>query len=442
MASRARTVGKKPTEVRLTTYRVGFGDCFLLTVVWGAARASHVLLDFGTIALPQDAPSNWMTRIARDLVRQVGGDDLVVVATHRHRDHISGFGGSDTGRLIKGLKPKLVLQPWTESPALGPSSTGPVKSAERAHALRLGHMQLAGQLAERELLALDLPSAVAAFARADIRKAHNNVANAAAVASLRTMAKKCRYLRAGDPVSLGWAGVDVHVLGPPSLREAPGLNRYAKESDQYWPLFSASAPRAPGSRGHSRPFADAHQVGGDDVPVADRWFLRRLERARFEQLRAIVHVLDEAINNTSLILLFEIAGLKLLFPGDAQVESWTHAMALAERDPTLRRLLRSVDVYKVGHHGSKNATPRDLWRGFAKATQRGELHTFLSTDPNMFPASSYDGAVPRPSLVRDLTVRSRLTRTDALRAGVIGRRVVFRRTANRWQRSARDEDVR
>jgi len=41
-----------------------------------------------------------------------------------------------------------------------------------------------------------------------------------------------------------------------------------------------------------------------------------------EQLLEIVRVLDDQMNNTSLILLMEVGGLSMLFPGDAQIENW------------------------------------------------------------------------------------------------------------------------
>ncbi|WP_342150299.1 hypothetical protein [Methylorubrum sp. SB2] len=63
--------------------------------------------------------------------------------------------------------------------------------------------------------------------------------------------------------------------------------------------------------------------------------------------------LDKAINNTSLMLLFSIGDAHLLFPGDAQWGTWREVL----KDPELCRLLEQCCFYKVGHHGSHNATP-------------------------------------------------------------------------------------
>jgi hypothetical protein len=64
--------------------------------------------------------------------------------------------------------------------------------------------------------------------------------------------------------------------------------------------------------------------------------------------------LDRAVNGTSLMLMFEIGKAFLLFPGDAQWGTWQAALG----DERWRDLIGRTVFYKVGHHGSHNATPR------------------------------------------------------------------------------------
>jgi hypothetical protein len=71
---------------------------------------------------------------------------------------------------------------------------------------------------------------------------------------------------------------------------------------------------------------------------------------------AVAVALDKAVNGTSLMLVLEISGTYLLFPGDAQWGTWQAAM----EDPEWRELLKRVSFYKIGHHGSHNATPQDF----------------------------------------------------------------------------------
>lgn len=81
--------------------------------------------------------------------------------------------------------------------------------------------------------------------------------------------------------------------------------------------------------------------------MESRWLAGRLSATRGSQLLGIVTMLDKAMNNTSLILLLEVAGKRLLFPGDAQIENWSYALG----KPEVVELLSGVDLLKVGHHG-------------------------------------------------------------------------------------------
>ena len=80
-------------------------------------------------------------------------------------------------------------------------------------------------------------------------------------------------------------------------------------------------------------------------------------------LLAAASILENAVNNTSLFFVLDVAGTRLLFPGDAQFGAWEHV----RKDPQSLELIRSAAFYKVGHHGSYNATPTTFieneWQG-------------------------------------------------------------------------------
>ena len=110
-----------PTSLTLRCYGVGFGDCFLLTFHYpGTTGDRHVMIDFGSTQNPPNAKTGLMKLIAKDIAQVVGTRLHVLVATHRHADHINGFSTNaaktDTGDIIAGLDPQLVVQPWTERP--------------------------------------------------------------------------------------------------------------------------------------------------------------------------------------------------------------------------------------------------------------------------------------------------------------------------------------
>lgn len=81
---------------------------------------------------------------------------------------------------------------------------------------------------------------------------------------------------------------------------------------------------------------------------------RRIDSDWLESAGSLALNLDGDINNTSLVLAIELGqgGKVLLFPGDAQYGNW---LSWA-RTPRGADLLTRTVFYKVGHHGSHNAT--------------------------------------------------------------------------------------
>ena len=128
----------------------------------------------------------------------------------------------------------------------------------------------------------------------------------------------------------------------------------------------------------------------------------------------MVRILDDAMNNTSVILLFEIGNQALLFPGDAQIENWMYT--LDNKD--LMKRLANVTLYKVGHHGSRNATPKSLWSTFVhrdKAGAKGRLKSVMSTMTGVYGKLAEGTEVPRGSLVKELRAQSDLYTTQDIK---------------------------
>src|SRR3546814_18460594 len=98
------------------------------------------------------------------------------------------------------------------------------------------------------------------------------------------------------------------------------------------------------------------------------------------------------MNNTSVILLFEVGDKHLLFPGDAQYENWMYALA----QEGVNQRLSKVNVYKVGNHGSLHATPKDIWNGFedrGRSKTANRLRSFLSSKAGEIGSESGMGRV-------------------------------------------------
>ena len=149
-------------------------------------------------------------------------------------------------------------------------------------------------------------------------------------------------------------------------------------------------------------------------PKRARWLIQRVQQLRPRQLREIVRTLDKALNNTSVILLFEVGGHRLLFPGDAQIENWAYALS----KPEIKSLLEDVSLYKVGHHGSLNATPKSLWFNFNKRskskTKSDRLVTMVSTRKGKHGSTRRDTEVPRRTLIKELETFSHFHNTEKL----------------------------
>lgn len=435
MSTAPRTASRRaawPTHLNLHTYQVGFGDCFLLQFVYGPKPADrrHVLIDFGTVATPDKQPAKRMLRIAEDIRARCDGQRLdAVVATHRHADHISGFASASDGKgpgdIIRSLKPRVVLQPWTEDLALATDATGPrsrpgrpgIASARAISALSEmnGLAQQVAQWAARRPRGLSPAMA----ARLEFL-GRDNTRNLAAVENLARMGHEGRSIYASfgvrDPLASVLPGVRTHVLGPPTVEQHPAVQRQRSSDDaEFWHFHARSAATAAAlADGAMAPFSgDCTRASGGKLPRETRWAARRISGVLASQALGIVTMLDKAMNNTSLILLLEVGGKRLLFPGDAQIENWSFALG----KPQIVDTLSQVDLYKVGHHGSLNATPKSLWSNFTKrgsASRRDRMTSVLSTLPDKHGNASAGTEVPRRTLLHSLVQETHLHSTHEM----------------------------
>lgn len=408
------TSSSSPSGVRIRSYQVGFGDCYLLAFDYGS-KERFLLVDFGTNGTPKGNNKQQLLSIAKDIKQRCGGKLHVIVATHRHKDHIAGFsttGKESPGGIIASCRPDVVIQPWTEAPGAKINALEAPETAKHFQNMLHSMNAFAGKaLQESEHLWRFGASSLGQLSFAG----ENNLPNLSAVKNLMSMGKTRHYVNTGYP--LDWSrvlpGVKVWVLGPPTLKQSQKIKTEARKSDEFWLAqskfwqFAVGEPNASATRPL---FAGARRKG--EYPLATRWFARRAADVRTEQLLGLVRILDKAMNNTSVILLLEVAGKKILLPGDAQIEDWSYAL----NQKKYADLLRPTNLYKVGHHGSRNATPKSLWKLFearGPKGQSGRIKTMVSTMAGKY-GTKPETQVPRTTLINELKAHSDFFSTQEL----------------------------
>ena len=363
-------------NIRIRMYRTGFGDCFLLS--FGTANsARHVLLDFGAHA---QGEIGTMAQIMDDIESATFRKLELLVATHAHRDHISGF-GKFADRFAR-FEIGEVWLPWTDNP-----------DDKEVAALERKNLALYARL-EQHLRATLKANGNDPLGAAALHALSNLQGNERAKAELGRAfgtGAKVRYLGAGAAFAKvgGATGLSAEILGPP--KEKQFFSRMDPPVGQHFLT-------APGdTTGAVHPFPDLEIRAGDIdytaivqegqplVPPQDLTPL--LEQAEAPAGRLAL-ALDNVRNNTSLVILFRFRGKAMLFPGDAQWGSW---QSWIDTD-NARQLLGEIDFLKVAHHGSENATPVSV----VKALRAAGLAAMVPTQVKPFPT------IPRMPLLDEL----------------------------------------
>ena len=235
-----------PARVRVRMYQVGFGDCVLVSLEYDEADASgrserHVLFDLGSTRSPREGKAT-MESVARLVAEHTGGRLDILVVTHRHKDHLHGFGVKAAAEILVGLKPRLVLRSWTEDPRMPTDATSPDALAQLTPSARFVAALAQSQLSVDRIAAATASrtGALGALGAA----AAGQISNADAVATLDALSDggKGRYLHAGKRISVAKVvpGLRVTVLGPPTVDQFPEVANQVSRDPEYWMLESPS----------------------------------------------------------------------------------------------------------------------------------------------------------------------------------------------------------
>jgi beta-lactamase superfamily II metal-dependent hydrolase len=459
------TGGGSATGLRVRMYRVGFGDFFLLTVP-SDAGPQHILIDCGvTPGTTHKGDIGTIKNAVADMAKETGNKLALVIMTHRHMDHIIGF--SRCADVFKNIKVGAVWMPYweTDYDAQGkPSAASNFQQELTALAFSMQqHLALNARPSQddEEMLGMlrnatgvdhdGLPMAAAAAGGAAAKTGTGGGSNAASLAMLKTgFGVKPEYYAKGDPVNLppalAAAGLTAEILGPPPEETAAtfmkltdlkkGVGQYLgvgasedddgsgkKKFDPFGGPWHAKASEYPASA-----FREWVPRDKDAQPAAAN---RRLEdavkAAQPELLFTAVKALDSFLNNQSLVVLFTVQGKKLLFVGDAQAGNWEYWMygGTPNAAPSItaltaegKTILGNLDFYKVGHHGSTNATPVT-----AVEAMGGNFAAMCSTQLGAYGNPDKGTEVPRTPLLDALGKKSALVRSDQIAVTLAGNAV-------------------
>lgn len=391
--------GKGAKGLRVRMYRVGFGDFFLLTVPT-AKGDRHILIDCGVHAVDLGSIKDAVAQMAADCGKELA----LVIMTHRHADHISGFGKCSD--VFGQITVDRVWMPWFENP--GDKTAAKFQQNLTAMASHLS-LQLAARGPSSPFAAMvdNITGGMAAAGGSGNQKAldvlHNGFKNKPAH----------DYYKAGDPPNLPQdlvdAGFSAQILGPPG--DPKLIAQMTNTADQY--LADAMQE----DDGPAKTFPKAFQA--DTYPDhAFKFFAADKVKALIDSVRpdvlaARAQAADKTLNNQSLVILFSFGGMNLLFAGDAQWGNWENFLyggafgtpGHTQMTKQATDILNNIDFYKVGHHGSRNATPKD-----AVAAMRHGCVGMCSTQLGAY------NEVPREPLLQALRGRmdDQLARSDQI----------------------------
>ena len=395
MPSNKPTMHPPKSGVIVRMYNPGFGDCLLLAFGTEENSAKYMLIDFGVHhKYPKGTERSKL--VAEDIAIATGKQLDYVVITHQHTDHLYGFKYAKD--IFDEINVDQLWLAWTEDPLNEAAKELKKEYGLKIRALRAAVAQLKPSKSQLSLVLQGIMD----FETSDDRLSLAAVGTEKTLEYLRSKSKNKpeeskEYRRPGEMLTLpNVKGINVYVLGPPTEKEF--IKKLEKKSETYFGSTSLDAATAF--------MIAALKAAGDAFPEEESLFLqscpfdksleipkknaekqeffirrygfseekrhgpewRRIENDWLTTAEELALDINSKTNNTTLALAFELEGRNrkrvLLFAGDAQVGNWLSWQKLSwptEKENVtigIEDLLENTVLYKVGHHGSNNATLR------------------------------------------------------------------------------------
>ncbi len=320
-------------------YHVGLGDCIYVRIPNGQ-DGFHMLIDCGTIG-SIDLLEKAVRHIKENLLPDSGTHNMkrldLLVATHRHKDHIKGFDPKYFEDIqIKNIWLSAVMDPKhqqsSQALALHELATQKIRNIESLN------LSLSPQLQQMmSMFSVDNDDAIKALREQIPDK--NNISPKYVYAGMNASDQNLQLDDATIKVLAPEYDIDGFYLG--------------KEYDESLKGFQ-----------NGPAFFDNHSISdGTDHPenISLSDFLG-LKSRMLSNAFTFAETDSSLQNNCSVVLLINWRGRRLLFTGDAEWErayedgkhngSWNVMWKIRHDD-----LNEKLDFIKIGHHGSQNATP-------------------------------------------------------------------------------------
>ncbi len=417
-------------SIRIRMYRIGFGDFFLLTVP-GKNGPAHILIDCGVHA----ANIKTIDECVKNMKTETGNHLALVILTHYHADHMSGFASNydDFAAFDVGAV-------WITN-RLDPGNKDASKFMAQLTSVA---QQLKLQLGVRHD-----PGAIEAQHKVEnalgVSEDGGGGSNAKALKLLQSGFRNnppVYYYQGGDTPTLPdeLEGVITAEILAPSPKDSGG--EFAAADNKVEQYLAALGENGVPNTATAKPFNSTKWpatvwdypqktfdefIGGvtsqtpQREPKGASLLESTLEGMQPDQLAAAADKLDGTLNNQSLVVLFTCNGKKLLFVGDAQWGNWAYWLygkSVTGSAPSIsaraKEILGSIDFYKVGHHGSTNATPIPVVEALKQ-----QCSAMCSTATGAYGSTAKKTEVPRTALMDALEARcgNRLVRSDWVAAG-------------------------
>jgi beta-lactamase superfamily II metal-dependent hydrolase len=305
---------------RLTiyAYNVFFGDGILIEVP-DAGKKRYILIDVGNVLTGAPGADPPLLTTVQDIKKKTGGHIDLYIMTHEHLDHVQGL------LYAKSLGCELTFgHVWMSAC----SAPGYYESHPDAH-LKKKRLEETVAAFVQNFGAAGLPEDIAAIHQLNAAPETKDYVD---------------YLKGLNPPNTHFLSRGSDITGMHPFKSVK-FRILAPEEDTS--VYYGSSGKHLGDTGPQVAYSPAARPL--PLPGVDGGAFYNLIDRMNSGLVESLFTIDQAANNTSLVVEIEWRGRKLLFVGDAEQKSW--AFMAKNKD------LQAVDFLKVGHHGSINATP-------------------------------------------------------------------------------------